>query len=96
MASKGNLEKTGFTGSDSYYWSEPQKVLEEIKQGHRQGIFKDYTENKKVLSQPTNARTHSQMHMHTESKKANPYSMENNTSHRKLRLHMSIAKCYKA
>lgn len=43
-----------------------------IKQGHRQGVYQDYTENVKVLNQPTNTYTFTNTHVHTEHKMAKP------------------------
>lgn len=67
---------------------------DEIEQGHKQGVLKNYMENKTVLNQQANIQ--SLKKKKTQHKMAKPYSMENNTSHRKLRLQMSNAKCYKA
>lgn len=67
MALRGNLEK------DPSNWcscSQPQKLLKEIEQGHREAVFKDYGK-KLVPTQPKNTHkvTRKHAHAHTRSTK---------------------------
>lgn len=89
MALRGNLEKTGFKwpvlfiSTTKSVWRDRSRS----RAGRLQRLHR-----KCESPQPANKHTFTNTHMHTEYKMANPYSMENNTSHRKLRLQMSSAK----